>query len=210
MEQIKPMTPIDRARTDVHLDVEAVHGRGVMTPRKRRMIDAYMTHGTYSEAARASGFSPTTVKNMIEKDPHVRKALGQLVDQAAMVTGITLERVLAEYARLAFSDVGEVMDLLRQSDDPDAAAATLADLPQDVTAAISEVQLTRTVKPGKDGQPEEVTGNLKLKFHDKKGALQDLARMLSLFNDKLTIEDNSSYGARLRRVVEKLEAENGA
>lgn len=199
----RQMTVIDRASTEVHLDVETVHGRGVMTPRKRRMVDAWVRTGQYTAAAEASGYSAHTVKKYLTEDPYVRRAVGQIVDQAAMVTGITLERVLTEYARLAFSDVGELMDLLKESDDPDIARATLVDLPQDVTAAISEVSLSRQV----DGKSGTVTGHFKVKLHEKKGALQDLARMLSMLNDKLVIEDHTSYGERLRKVVEKLEAQ---
>lgn len=204
----KPSTPpnaIDRANTEVAEDVERLFASGVLTPRKRRMIEAYVRHGTYTAASKASGYGPDTVKKYVTTDAAVRRAIGELVDQAALVTGITLERVLQEYGRLAFSDVGEVLELLQAHGDPDEALAVLADLPADVTAAISKIEISR--KMGGDGGFE--TGSFKVHFWDKKGALSDLGRMLSVFNDKLTIEDNSGFGERLQRALEKIEGVAG-
>ena len=197
------MTIIDRARTEVHLDVEAVHGRGILTPRKRRMVDAYVSTGNIAEAARASGFAQSTVKKYINEDPHIRKAVGVLVDQAALVTGVTLERVIAEYAKIAFADIADFLSVLKSASDPELALLALGELPAEMTAAISEITLDMT--PGTEDKPP--TGKLKLKLHDKKSALQDLARMLQMFNDTLTIKDETGYGLRLRRAIAKLDEE---
>lgn len=203
MTNAAPPSPIDRAKFDVHPDIDSRFTARVLTPRMRRMVNAYVREGTYTAAARDSGFSPPTVKKYIETDPAVRKAIGEMVDQAALLTGITLERVLQEYARIAFVDMGDIVGLLAVGDDPDAAIMALGDLPADVTAAISEISLTRSTKEGDDGAV--TTGALKVKLLDKKSALQDLGRMLSLFNDKLVIEDQSGFGDRLERAVRKIE-----
>ena len=204
-QQKQPPSAFDRARTEVAPEVEERFAPRALTPRKRRMVQAYVQHGTYTAAARASGMAASTVKRMVEEDREVRRAIGQLVDQAAAVTGITLERVLQEFGRLAFSDIGEVVDLLRAAaEDSDVALEHLASLPAEVTAAISEVQITRKLEGTKDGG-EFVGGTMKVKFHDKKSALTDLGRMLSVFNDKLTIEDNTGFGDRLKRAIEKIE-----
>jgi len=205
----QPPSAFDRARTEVAPEVEERFAPRALTPRKRRMVDAYVRHGTYAAAARASGMAQPTVKKMILEDAAVRRAIGLLVDQAAAVTGITLERVLQEFGRLAFSDVGEVVDLLRAAaEDSDVALEHLASLPAEITAAISEVQITRKLESTKEGG-EFVGGTMKLKFHDKKSALTDLGRMLSVFNDKLTIEDNTGFGDRLQRAIEKIEGMTG-
>ena len=196
--------PIDRAKFDVHPDVDSRFTKRVLTPRLRRLVDAYVRTGSYAEAARASGYSAQTAKKYITEDESVRKAIGEIVDQAAILSGVTLERVLQEYARLAFVDMGELVDLLKVGDDPDEAIMVLSDLPADITAAISEITLNRSTKTDDEGR-EQVTGQLKVKLYDKKGALQDLGRMLSVFNDKLTIEDKSGFGDRLERAIQKIE-----
>lgn len=204
-EQKQPRSPFDRANTEIAEGLPDDFVARALTPRKRRMIDGYVRTGTYVGAAEASGYSQATCKKYIENDKAVRKAIGEMVDQAALISGVTLERVLQEYARLAFSDVGEIADLLKFDDDPDAALELLADLPADITAAISEISFSRKHETTNDDK-EFVTGAFKVKFYDKKSALTDLGRMLSLFNDKLTIEDKSGFGDRLERALQKLEA----
>lgn len=197
-------TAIDRAQFEVHEDVDAKFTTRVLTPRLRRMVNAYVREGSYAAASRASGFTQATVKKYIEKDRDVRKAIGDIVEQAATISGVTLERVLEEYARLAFFNMGDLADLLKVGDDPDDALTVLSDLPPEVTAAISSITMKRETKTDDEGR-EVVTGALAVKTHDKKGALQDLGRILSVFNDKLTIEDNSGFGDRLTRAIEKIE-----
>lgn len=204
MEQRTPRTPIDRAQFDIHPDVDTKFTNRVLTPRLRRMVDAYVREGTYAAAARASGYNQATVKKYIAEDSGVRKAIGEIVDQAAILSGVTLERVLQEYARLAFIDMGELVEVLQNANDPEAALVAFGNLPADITAAISEVNVEMT-KGSEDSPP---IGKLKLKLYDKKGALQDLGRMLSVFNDKLTIEDNSGFGERLTRAIQKIESMN--
>ena len=192
-EQQQTRSPFDRANTEIAEGLPDDFVARALTPRKRRMIDGYVRTGTYTGASEASGYTHATCKKYIETDPAVRKAIGEMVDQAALISGVTLERVLQEYARLAFSDVGEIADLLKFDDDPDVALELLADLPADITAAISEISFSRKSEDYGDCK-HFVTGAFKVKFYDKKSALTDLGRMLSLFNDKLTIEDKSGSG----------------
>lgn len=204
MDKTEPRSPIDRAKFDVHPDVDSHFTKRVFTPRMRRMVDAYVRHGTYAAASKASGYGHATVKRYIEENPAVRKAVGDLIDQAAILSGVTLERVLQEYARLAFVDIADVIDVLKASDDPSEALDMLADLPADVTAAVSEINITSTTRETDAGPVTQ--GNVKLKMYDKRSALNDLGRMLSLFNDKLTIEDKSGFGDRLERAIQHIEA----
>lgn len=203
-ENTQPLNPIDRAKFDVHPDVDTRFASRMLTPRKRKLVEAYVRTGTYAAAARASGYALDTVKKYIESDEAIQHAIGQCVDQAAVLSGVTLERVLQEYARLAFSDIGDFMQVLQAADDSDAALAMLADMPTELTAAISQIKFERKREDTDEGA--YVTGKLDLKFHDKKGALQDLGRMLALFNDKFTIEDKSEFGERLNRALKKIEA----
>ena len=195
--------PIDRAKFDVHPDVDKRFIERVLIPRKRRLVDAYVRTGSYADAARASGYNAATVKRYVETDPLIQKAIGETVDQAAIMSGVTLERVLQEYARLAFSDVGEFVDVIRAAGDSEAALELLAELPADATAAVRSIKYERKAEEGENGA--YVTGKLDLTFHDKKGALSDLGRILSVFNDKLTIEDKTAFGERLSHAVAKIE-----
>ena len=200
-------TPIDRAKFEVHPDVDKRFVERVLTPRKRRLVDAYVRTGSYADAARASGYSQQTVKKYITTDSAIQKAIGEIVDQAAILSGVTLERVLQEYARLAFSDIGEFADVIRAAGDSETALELLAEMPADQTASIKSLKYERKAEDNEDGA--YITGKLDITFHDKKGALTDLGRILSVFNDKLTIEDKSQFGERLANAVAKIESMDG-
>lgn len=200
-------TPIDRAKYDIHEDVDGKFTTRTLTPRLRRLVNGYV-RGGMAQAARESGYSNQTVKKHVTSNPLVRRAIGEMVDQAAMLSGVTLERVLQEYARIAFADIGGLYDVLALHGDPDAALAAFADLPADQTAAISEIVANRKTRRTDDGE-EIIDGSFRLKLYDKKSALQDLGRMLSLFNDKLTIEDKTGFGDRLERAIRKIEGLDG-
>ena len=201
-----PSSPFERARQRLTVSdrVDPALSGHVLTPRDRRMVEAYVTHGTYAAAAEASGYAPATVKRRIEGDSAVRDAISERVRQSCEVVGITYERVLQEYGRLAFSDIGDLIEVLEAAEDSDVALKRLIDLPASITAAISSIDYRRTV----DEDKGHVTGHLKVKLHDKKGALTDLARMMALFQDRVVIED-TAFGKRLREAVEKVEAMEG-
>jgi phage terminase small subunit len=201
-------TPIDRAKFDVHPDVDKRFTLRVLHPRKRRLVDAYVRTGSYTAAARASGYTAGTVSKYINDDPLIQKAIGEVVDQAAILSGVTLERVLQEYARLAFSDIGEFADVIRAAGDSETALELLAEMPADQTASVKAIEYERKAEDGDDGA--YITGKLKLTFHDKRGALTDLGRILSVFNDKLTIEDKSAFGTRLSEAIDKLKGLAGS
>jgi len=207
MTDTPEQTPIDRAQFDVHPDVDTRFTTRVLLPRKRRMVDAYVRTGSYTAAATASGYSAQTVKKYITTDKTVQRAIGEIVDQAAILSGVTLERVLQEYARLAFSDIGEFVDVIRAAGDSEAALEMLANMPADQTAAVKSLKYERKSEDAEGGA--YVTGKLDLTFHDKKGALTDLGRILSVFNDKLTIEDKTAFGERLASAVAKIEELTG-
>jgi phage terminase small subunit len=200
-----PTTPFERMNTKIAPSVADEYKGHLLTPRERRMVEAYAREGTYTAASAASGYSVTTVKNKLTKNAAIRKAVGEVVDQSSLLLGLSLERVMQEYARLAFSDIGELVDVIRAAGDSEAALELLAELPADVTAAISSIRYERKYESSSDGSQDYVTGKLELKFWDKKGALNDLGRMLALFKDRVEIEDSSSFGERLNRALQKIE-----
>jgi phage terminase small subunit len=97
-------------------------------------------------------------------DGKVKGRVESLTQRAAAKNEVTVERVVREIARLAFSDLRDVMEwgpggvrLLE--------AETLDD---DAAAAIAEVS-------------EQATGGLRIKLHNKVEALEKLAKHLDLY-----------------------------
>src|SRR6185437_1606987 len=83
-----------------------------LTPRQRRFVDEYLIDLNARAAARRAGFSPgsRTYPSRLMRNPDIARAIAQAMAARAERTGITRERVLAEYAKIAFVDLSGLAD----------------------------------------------------------------------------------------------------
>jgi phage terminase small subunit len=101
--------------------------------------------------------------------PAVRARVDQLIAVAAEKAGVTIDRVVAELARIGFADIRQVV-----SWGPDGIAVIdSAKISDDAVAAVAEVGKTAT--------------GIKVELHDKVGALEKLGRHLGMFKDKVEV-----------------------
>lgn len=124
----------------------------------------------YSEkTARTKGSQLLTVID-------IKGRLDWLSREVAEKCGVTAERVVAELAKIGFSNLKNYVD-------DDNAIRSITTLPDEVTAAVKSIQTSIRHDSGEsDGYTEKV----KIDLHDKKGALVDLGRHLGIFE-----KDNS-------------------
>ena len=142
-----------------------------LTPKQQRFIDEYLVDLNASAAARRAGYSARTAeaigKENLQKPP-IRAAIAERQEALRRKVEITQERVIAELAKIAFGDQRRVVSWgphgvkLRPS-------TVLTD---DEAATVAEVSETNN-------------GGLKIKTHDKVGALKLLGEHLGLFTKKL-------------------------
>lgn len=139
-----------------------------MKDRHRLFVLEYLQDADAGKAAIRAGYAPRWARwnaDRLLRNPAVRAALKQEMDARAERTGITAERVLDELVRLAFAELGRVVEWR-----PDGARMKPRDaLSPDDTAAIAELAL--------DGDGRIV----RLRLHDKDAALAALARRLGLY-----------------------------
>lgn len=198
MTDVTPYTPPGRSRLQaIAPEIDEAHGRG-LTPRRRAALTAFMEHGTYAAAVRASGLSMAAVKRLIDTDPDGRRAMRDMIETASAAAGVTAERVIAEFAKLAFTDITALAPLMARFETAYDARQALEDLPPAAAALIKEVEFAVTG----DG------AGMKIKTHDKLAALTSLARTLAMFVDRVEVTDNSAYTDRLRRAVAALDQED--
>ena len=151
-----------------------------LTPKQERFCQVYIETGNASEAYRqaynAEKMRPDTVNNkaygLLQKGG-IRARLDELRAELKQRHVVTIDRVLDEYAKLAFFDARKLFDdngaVLPVSQWPDDAAAAIGGLD------VAEIGL---------GDGDALGVVKKLKLIDKRGALDSLARHLGMFVDK--------------------------
>ncbi|MBI4496838.1 MAG: terminase small subunit [Chloroflexi bacterium] len=156
-----------------------------MTERQQRFVAEYCIDLNATQAAIRAGYSEKSADSwgaQLLSNSKVSQAIQRQLARLSRRLDLSAERVLQEYARIAFFDPRRVVSWgpdgvrLKPSDDLDA----------DDAAAIAEVSETfvKTFTE-QDGETTVRRDILKLtvKFHPKVSALADLAKHLQLFKD---------------------------
>lgn len=102
-------------------------------------------------------------------NPKVRARVDEIIAKAAERAGISAERVLNELARIGFADPRQVMSW----DDKGVTMFDSAGISDDAAAAVAEVSSTDK--------------GVRIKLHNKVGALEKLGQHLGLFKEKVEV-----------------------
>lgn len=148
-----------------------------LTNKETLFVQEYLIDLDVERAALAAGFSKTMaaskayqwVRNGKVK-PQVFEAIRKAFKKREERTEITQDRVLEEYAKLAFLDPQKFYDA-------DGNLLAIPDLPKDVAAALSGMDVI--ISFNKESESSETIK--KIKFSDKKAALDSVAKHLGMF-----------------------------
>lgn len=178
-----------------------------LTDKQRRFVEAYLLEPNAKNAAIAAGYSPRTAESAgprLLRNVQVAAELEGRRRVLEMKTGITPERVLNELAKLGFSDIRQVIQWRAsvQSIDEDdetgepvlrtANEVVITDsdqITEDAAAAILEVSQTKD-------------GALKVKMHDKLGALVKIGQHLGMFRPASTAADEPGKKEKAQQAAE--------
>jgi len=152
------------------------------TEKQKRFIAEYLIDLNATQAAMRAGYSARTANEQgcqLLAKLSIKEALKSAMHQRQERTEITQDRVLAEYAKLAFLDP-------RRFYNDKGGLIPVPDLPAEVAAALSGMEI-RSERGGDGEAPADVT---KIKFADKKAALDSVARHLGMFIDKVEHSGN--------------------
>jgi hypothetical protein len=156
----------------------------MMGRKERRFVLDYLRTSDAAGAARAAGWGRRKARErglMLLRMPEVRTAILSARAERAASRGLTLERVLLEYERIALADLGRILG----GGAPGAPAArSLLDLPADDAAAVAAVTFDS------DGVPSRI------ELHDKGFAEEALCLYFNIY-DRAQWRDESE-GARDR------------
>lgn len=153
-----------------------------ITPKQRRFVSEYLIdlHGT--NAAIRAGYSPKTARFQAARMLAI-VGVGTLIQESLKKreerTEITQDRVLREYAKIAFSDIDNYVRF-----DPDTGNVYFdwSRMNSERSGAVAEITQDEYMEGG--GETARQVKKTKFKLHDKKGALDSLAKHLGMFTDK--------------------------
>ena len=131
------------------------------------------------QAYKSAGFKPHRGNAArLSANESVRSRVEEIQGKAAAAVGVTIEQVVAELAKIGFSNIADFVDVSGATP-----TIHLADVPADKLAALSEITTETVFERAGKGAPTEVR-RVKIKLWDKRAALVDLGRYLGMFKDK--------------------------
>jgi phage terminase small subunit len=137
------------------------------------------------DAAIRAGYAPKNARQLAHnllRNPEIRAAVREGRDHIAARNLITADRLLAEVAIVAFSDLGDFMDF-SGNEIVEKRANTID--PKKRRALQSVKITTKTVRLGRgDDALTETTRTVEYKLWDKPAALDKLAKHLGVFLDQ--------------------------
>ena len=160
-----------------------------MTKKQKRFCEEYLIDLNATQAAIRAGYSPDTAgaigaENLTK--PEIQRAVAKAMAERSRRTGVNAERVVLELAKIAFVNVGNVID------------ATDATLKTDATPEdLAAIQSIKVKDMGDMGIEREI------RMADKLKALELLGRHLGMFNDKIRLDAKLNTG-KLDSILEQL------
>lgn len=150
-----------------------------LTPKQKRFVDEYLIDLNATQAAIRAGYSPKTANEQGARllvNVSIAKAIQEARDKRQQRTEITQDRVLQEYARLAFYDPRKLFR-------PDGTPKPIEELDDDTAAALAGLDVREEFEGA--GESRTFAGyTKKYKLANKLGALDSLAKHLGLFDSK--------------------------
>ncbi|MBT9132008.1 MAG: hypothetical protein DDT33_00516 [Firmicutes bacterium] len=159
-----------------------------LSRKQQRFVDEYLIDFKAMPAARRAGYQDSTAAGLLS-NPHITAAIEEAQKNHLKRLGLTQERVLEEYLKLAFSDM---MNFINIRGDRITFKYNFDELPQNILAAISEIS-------------ESPSTGIRIKLHDKLRALDSLAKHLGLFVNR--VEVTGKDGGPIQYDLTKLSVE---
>jgi phage terminase small subunit len=160
-----------------------------LNAKQATFVREYLIDLNATQAAIRAGYSPKTAGQIGDENlrkPEIAAAVQSAMAERAGRTEITADRVLRELGKIGFADIRKavswqpnVTGMVENDDGTERLAVTnhvqlvsSDEIDDDTAAALAEVSQTST-------------GGLRVKLHDKRGALESIGRHLGMFKDRV-------------------------
>jgi phage terminase small subunit len=156
-----------------------------LTPLQIRFVEEYIADpSSATRAALRAGYSESeaaSYSSKLLKNPKIKAAIEDVKKQSAQRIGVTQDRILTELAKIAFGNVGDVVN------------QDLSNLTRDQLASLAAELTVNEV----DGRVKYKS--VKIKNLDKVQALIQLGKHLGMFKEKVEVSGSLS----LEQLVEE-------
>lgn len=161
-----------------------------LSPRQERFVDEYMVDSNGTQAAIRAGYAKSGADVQafrLLRNASIIKAIQARRDRIANKFELTRERLIQEYCKLAFSDP-------RKFFREDGTLKTIPELDDDTAAALAHFEVTQQQTVDFDESGEETpapTTTSKVKWVDKRAALDSIARVMGWNQDKVKLQGDA-------------------
>ncbi len=170
-----------------------------LTQQQQLFVREYLIDLNATQAWIRAGGNPVNADKvgakMMKKGTLVQIAVARAMAERSARVGITGDRVLRQFARIAF---GDPRVLFRD----DGSLRPPTEYSEDDASMIEGVKTRRIVELDGDGKMQQAEIQ-EVKIASQVGALTALGRHLGLFNDKLDVTVNGSLAARLQEAYKR-------
>lgn len=173
-----------------------------LMPQHQLVLDHWFKGGCLSKkrACEAAGFAPGYAPSIFKR-PEVLAEIDRRRVKLYQKAEITEERIIEEFSKIAFSNLGDLLEI--QSDG--SAWLDMSAITDDQKAALSEYHVESYQERGDDDDnPGHTVKKARIKFHDKQAALLSLARIKGMLKDKLEINVGLSLSDKVQMRRERL------
>lgn len=151
-----------------------------LTPKQELFCREYLVDLNASQAAIRCGFSAKTARQQgarLLTNVVIAARVDELRAKQAERLDITADRVLKEWAKIAFSNLMDYFTVLPNG----GAVIDLSKMTPEQGAALQELTVDEYMDGGEDGRQVK---KIRVKLGDKKGTLDSIARHLGMFTNK--------------------------
>lgn len=152
---------------------------GKLTPKQEQFCREYLIDLNATQAAIRAGYSENTAQEIGSENlskPMIAARVRELMSARSERTDITADMVLREYAKIAFHNAGKLMSV----DGEGLPYIDFSTVTDDDWATVAEV--SNEFSPATNSGP--AVTKAKVKFHNKLGALDSVAKHLGMFIDR--------------------------
>ena len=168
----------------------------------RLLVDAWFENGCRSrrEACRIAGYTMSQAGYVFQRQDVIIE-IERRRNLLRRETEITEARVIAELGKIAFASLGDLLEIQEDG----SAWIDMTAITEDQKAALAQYDVETYQELGDEEHPGHVVKKSKIKFHDKKAALDSLARIMGMNNDKLAVTVGLTLSDKVQQARQRLQ-----